>query len=414
MYVQNNLSEKLLPFIALLMIVCLGCNHKKHSSTKKSIITFWHFWSEPSQKNALNAIIEEFEQQNPDIDIEATELQWSDGKAKLAMAIQAQKAPDIMHIGLEWVQEFAKAKVLHHFPSHDTRFPALTSALAFNNSPMAMGWLVNTRAIILDTALQGDSLKTWKSFSAYIQRYSHNHPQKQVFGIQADEPLNITKKTLPWLWSAGSTIFQTYPISASFDKKALDGLYFYLQLSQRGFMEKSRVLDEQFTHHSLHSVLTGMWIIANPIIENSPHKYTVLSTIPSAENTMRGASVLSADCLSIAAQSHYKPFAEKFIRFLTAYPMAKRFSLAVADVGFPADTTIIHDIDLQKNPLRKAFLQQTYYSVPIIASPITAEAISLFEKEIMYALYKKKTPEQALADAKKHIQLLEERISQKK
>jgi hypothetical protein len=32
----------------------------------------------------------------------------------------------------------------------------------------------------------------------------------------------------------------------------------------------------------------------------------------------------------------------------------------------------------------------------------------------MYALYKKKTPEQALADAKKEIQLLEERISQRK
>jgi ABC-type glycerol-3-phosphate transport system substrate-binding protein len=49
------------------------------------------------------------------IDIEATELQWSDGKAKLAMAIQAQKAPDIMHIGLEWVQEFAQGKSFASF-----------------------------------------------------------------------------------------------------------------------------------------------------------------------------------------------------------------------------------------------------------------------------------------------------------
>jgi hypothetical protein len=32
----------------------------------------------------------------------------------------------------------------------------------------------------------------------------------------------------------------------------------------------------------------------------------------------------------------------------------------------------------------------------------------------MYAFYKKKTPEQALADAKMEIQLLEERISQRK
>lgn len=402
------------PLYFLLIIAFWGCEHKKSTSSEKTIITFWHFWSEPSQKMALQTIIEEFEQQNPTIDIQTTELQWSDGKAKLAMAIQAQKAPDVMHIGLEWVQEFAQAKVLHNFPSHDTRFPALTSALSYNNTPIAMGWLVNTRAIILDTVLHSDSLKTWTSFSNYIQKYAQNHPKKYAIGIHADEPLNISKKTLPWLWSAGSSIFRTYPISESFDKKALDGLRYYLQLSQYGLMEKSRVLDEQFTQHSLHSVLTGMWIIANPMIENNTHKYTVLPTIPTAENIMQGASILSADCLSIAAQSQCKKQAETFIRFLTEYRNSKRFSIAVPDAGFPADTAIINDNELQSNPLRKGFLQQTLYSAPIIASPITAEAISLFEKEIMYAFYRKKTPEQALADAKKEIQLLEERISQRK
>lgn len=402
------------PLYFLLIIAFWGCEHKKSTSSEKTIITFWHFWSEPSQKMALQTIIEEFEQQNPTIDIQTTELQWSDGKAKLAMAIQAQKAPDVMHIGLEWVQEFAQAKVLHNFPSHDTRFPALTSALSHNNTPIAMGWLVNTRAIILDTVLHCDSLKTWATFSSYIQKYAQKHPQKYAIGIHADEPLNISKKTLPWLWSAGSSIFRTYPISESFDKKALDGLRYYLQLSHYGLMEKSRVLDEQFTQHSLHSVLTGMWIIANPMIENNTHKYTVLPTIPTAENTIQGASILSADCLSIAAQSQCKKQAETFVRFLTEYRNSKRFSIAVPDAGFPADTAIINDNELQSNPLRKGFLQQTLYSAPIIASPITAEAISLFEKEIMYAFYQKKTPEQALADAKKEIQLLEERISQRK
>ncbi|MFN9339971.1 MAG: hypothetical protein ACK6BZ_10820, partial [Candidatus Kapaibacterium sp.] len=130
--------------------------------------------------------------------------------------------------------------------------------------------------------------------------------------------------------------------------------------------------------------------------------------------TMQGASILSADCLSIAAQSQCKKQAEIFIRFLTEYRNSKRFSVAVPDAGFPADTAIINDNELQSNPLRKGFLQQTLYSAPIIASPITAEAISLIEKEIMYAFYRKKTPEQALADAKKEIQLLEERISQRK
>jgi maltose-binding protein MalE len=133
----------------------------------------------------------------------------------------------------------------------------------------------------------------------------------------------------------------------------------------------------------------------------------VLPTIPTAENTMQGASILSADCLSIAAQSQYKKQAETFIRFLTEYRNSKRFSIAVPDAGFPADTAIINDNELQNNPLRKGFLQQTYILCHrLLHLTITAEAIFLFEKEIMYAFYKKKTPEQALADAKKEYSII--------
>jgi hypothetical protein len=159
-------------------------------------------------------------------------------------------------------------------------------------------------------------------------------------------------------------------------------LHYYLQLSHYGLMEKSRVLDEQFTQHSLHSVLTGMWIIANPMIENNTHKYTVLPTIPTAENTMQGASILSADCLSIAAQSQYKKQAETFIRFLTEYRNSKRFSIAVPDAGFPADTAIINDNELQNNPLRKGFLQQTLYSHRLLHLPSQPRQFLCLKKKL--------------------------------
>lgn len=414
MYYQKKISIYVCSLTILLSSIFLGCDAKHHSSSQKTVLTFWHFWSEPSQKKVLNSLIAEFEKNNPTIDIQATELQWSDGKAKLAMAIQSDKTPDIMHLGLEWVHEFAQAKVLHTFSAADTRFPPLYSALMYNNSPVAMGWLINTRAIILDTSLQSNSLRTWTSFSQYIQRYSQTHTENYGIGIHADEPLNISKKTLPWLWSAGSSIFRTYPISASFDTQAFKGLQFYLGLSQHGIMEKSRVLDEQFIQHSLHSVLTGMWIIANPMIENNTHKYTVLPSIPTTENSMRGESILSADCLCMAAKTQDQTYAEKFIRFLSEYRNTKRFSLAVPDAGFPADTTIIHDEELQANPLRKGFLLQTYNSVPVVSSPITAESLSIFENETMYVFYKKKTPERALTDAKQKIKALELKMEQKR
>ena len=391
----------------LLCVSLISCNENKTADQQKTKLTFWHFWSEPKQKKALYEIIEQFEKEHPDIDIQPTELQWSDGKSKLSLAFNSGTSPDVIHIGLEWLPEYSHAGVLLPLKSSGNNFPPIQSALRYKNLQYAIPWFVNTRALIIRRKAIENIPATWEEFTTILQQNSALRTFDYGIGINSDEPLNVSKKVLPWLWSAGSTIFRTYPLAQSIDNAAVEGLQYYYSLLKTGIMEKGRTLDELFIQNKIAVVHTGIWIIDNPLIAEHEHDYLVAKEIPHKINDIGGASILSGDCLSISAKSKNHKQAQKFITFISSYNQAKKFALSVPDVGFPADTAIKNDNDFNSSALRKGFLLQTVHSIPITSSVITAQAISIFEQEVMECLYNRKTPEETIKEIKRKVTELE-------
>lgn len=395
--------------IVLVSVFFSSCEriNQNSSAKNKTLITFWHFWSEPKQKKVLYELIEQFEKENPNIDIVPTELQWSDGKSKLSLAINSGTSPDIIHIGLEWIPEFGKADVLLPIKKNTENFPAINKALQYNNTVYSIPWLINTRALIFHQNIIVP--ETWQEFKSHLDQIQNAPTLQYGFGINSDEPLNVSKKVLPWLWSAGSNAFRTYPLSESLDSQAIEGLTFYCSLSDKGIIEKSRTLDELFVQNKVGTILTGLWIIDHAILRENPTSYKVARKIPQKIKGIGGESILSADCLSISAKTHDSSAALRFVHYITSYQQAKKFSLAVPDAGFPADTAIRTDKDFLQSNLRAEFLQQTIHSLPIVSSPITAEAIAILENEVMKAMYRSISPESAIKSAKEKIRDLEKK-----
>ena len=79
-----------------------------HDQPEQRSITFWHFWSEPQQRQVLDSLLEEFERLHPTIDVVPSELAWSDGMSKLQLAFNSGTAPDVVHTGLDWFAVFAE------------------------------------------------------------------------------------------------------------------------------------------------------------------------------------------------------------------------------------------------------------------------------------------------------------------
>ena len=401
----------------LLALTLFSC--KQNNSDTKQTIKFWHFWSEPRQKAVLQEQIAEFERLNPTIHVELTELQWSDGKTKLMLGFNANTAPDVVHLGFEWMPEFINSGVLAPLSDSLTRdtadyFSPALQALVDHQKLYALPWTMNTRAMLISKksipsidfflGLEDREKLTWDDLSEMKKHCNVSN----FWGINASEPHNVLKKTLPVIWSAGSTLFAIVPLSKSFDTAAVEGLEFYLEMCEGGIQEQSRKLDEMFLQDKVAVWITGQWILDRAKDLNKDSSFVVIDEIPTKNHETIGYNILGGDCLALSSQSRQPKAAELLIQFLTTSKQAMTFCKKVSDAGFPAAKKIFNPEfkeNLDEN--YENFFWQVQNSRPLPSSPIFLDAERILEEEIMNAVYKKKTAREALASAQKRIEELE-------
>src|SRR5688500_377679 len=145
-------------FVALLFIALLiapGCGDG--GSDDRAVVTFWHFWSEPAQKAALEKRIKAFEDANPDIKVEMSELSWNDGKTKLLAAFNSNTAPDLIELGSDWIAQFSSAGVLADVGALGAKLDGFTTEVAapgkWENGTFALPWVVDTRVLFVNRGL---------------------------------------------------------------------------------------------------------------------------------------------------------------------------------------------------------------------------------------------------------------------
>lgn len=409
------------------------------SSTKKTTtLRVWHFWSEPAQKVAFMSLIDEYRKSHPDITIELTELSWNDGKAKLISAFSSGTAPDIVHIGLEWVQEFAASGVLRPVDSSliSTVPQKIRQGVQVSSRYYAVPWVMNTRALFV----RNDVLERYRNQSrsqSRSQNRSHTQPHVTTderdtllvlsalraacnttlpvarIGVQSYEPHNVLKKVLPFLWSSGSTVFQTLPFSNSIDTFAIAGLQEYCSWADGGIIEPSRTLDMRLQRGELGLWVSGMWNLSDTAITNH---YTVLARFPAcsllAEGVNSGASLVSADCFAVNAATTMADDAQKLLQFLQTPRVSMQFCARVPDAGFPCTGIALEANDssaqaIFARPQARAFFEQTKASIAPPSPPYFLQAEEILEQEVCEAVYGKKSPQQALKSAKQRLATLE-------
>ncbi len=392
-------------------IVAVCCSPSERQGKAAATLHYWHFWSEPAQKAVLQKQIAAFEAQRPDINIELTDLNWSDGKSKLQLAFNSGRAPDVVQLGFEWTPEFAEAGVLQALPdsllaSRSNILPAALKALSLHSTLYALPWTVNTRALLLRGA--HDTVRSWDDLKTAVEA-AHRPEVSYGFGVNASEPHNVLKKALPFMWSAGSAIFTATPLAQSFDQAAVRGLTYYRSLAQSGIPERSRRLDELFLQGTVGAWITGAWIL--DMVENHQRSssFSVLPQIPTASPRDTGWSILGGDCLAVSGSSRFTTEAMDFISFLTDYRQARSFCLAVSDAGIPADTNALSDEAFRQTAGQRGFLEQLRYARTLPWSPVFLEAESILEEAIGKAVYGELTAADALNQARARISELEQK-----
>lgn len=329
----------------LLLLCCLSffaLSCTKNTPTEETI-QFWHFWSEPAQRKALESIVHDFEKLHPGTHVELTALQWSDGKSKLHLAFNAGTQPDVLHLGLDWLAEFAEAGVL------DTVSSGVNTEIQFGS--YAIPWFVNARALVQWTG----------------------PPAKFKWGLCSTDPHNVIKRTLPLLWRWGAPQFYTrMPLQADMNEslvRALDTLR--IVAHNRALILPSRELDQRFLRGEVQQMYTGNWII-DMAAKRGVTSYTVAPTV----------SILNGDVLCVTTKSTKKDLGRELALYLASTSAAERFATNVVDAGTPAAWLPAY-IDDMHDETRAGFYNTLKMSVPVATSATLLDAEPIIEDMIV-------------------------------
>jgi multiple sugar transport system substrate-binding protein len=104
--------------------------------------------------NAIDALIEKFEAENPDITVRHTNFPYADYRTKVAAAIPAGEGPDVVQLFYGWLNDYVDAGLIQPLPT-DTFPPDEIEAEYF---PMVQAMKVDGAYMALPTAVRSLAL----------------------------------------------------------------------------------------------------------------------------------------------------------------------------------------------------------------------------------------------------------------
>jgi len=384
----------LFTFLAASLFFCAcGKTHKPNT------LRFSHFWTEPGQRAVLDSVISDFKKENPGINVEIMDLSWADGKTKLMVNFNARTAPDVLELGSDWIAQFSSSNVLENLTNVDSLKPRFTNAPQYANEPgiwkgqyYAVPWFVDTRVLFVNNDLLIDtdsSLSSWDG----LYRTGEDVEKKgrgRGIGVNGSDMHRLYKKILPQIWSNGGEILDENGNPTFARKENIEALSYYVKQLDAGVLGTQKDLDDLFKRGKLAILYSGSWLFT-PLAKEDFHWFC--APFP-GNNKHPGISFAGGEYLAISENSEMKPQAEKLIEFITRpdneLRLAKAFNI------FPADKNLQQDSFYLNRNQGKVFIYQLAHARMTPVHPQWLEIEAILEDETAQALYKKKTPEEAM------------------
>lgn len=404
---KQLLNIALLSLAFCSVVLVNSCSSPQEKPTEeKATLRFWHFWSEPTQKEALKTIVAAFEQQH-NCTVELTDLSWNDGKTKLFAAFNSGTAPDVLELGSDWVAQFSHAGVLENLADDSVnfdRFAAFAQAPAlYNNGIYALPWVVDTRVLFYNkTLLRKAGLPDTPpaTMEALLDAAESIHKISDKiygFGANGDDPHRLYKKIVPFFWSNGGQLFNASGTPVLNSPENVQALDMYLALARVGMMESQRQLDNEFLQGNLGFWISGSWLLSKLQKADSTIDYGVMMIPPFAGK--HSSSFAGGEYLAINAKTGNPALAKEFARFMTDGKNAIEFCKLVYDAGFPADKQYTNDPYFQSIPFRSVFAEQLAHAQMTPVHPKWLDIEKIIEDATVEALLGKRTAQEALDNA---------------
>jgi multiple sugar transport system substrate-binding protein len=367
----------------------------------------------------FEAMAEEFEKANPDIDIQIEVVNWDNLEQKLTTDVAGGTAPDISIIGTRWLAGYVQegiAEPLDDYMSEEFKakfIDTFMSPSVFDGTTYGLPVAASARAMYYNKALFeqagiAEPPATWDELKEAAAKITALEGDVYGFGIQGKE-IETDAYWYYAFWTHGGELLQDGK-SGIASEAGIQAANMYKSMIDEGLTQPDVTaynrenMQDLFKQGRLGILLTGPWL-RGQLQEEAPDIQYGIAPIP--EGTTR-ATYGVTDSIIMFASSEVKEDAWKFLEE-AAFTDKWRREFTLKEGFLPVFKSVAEDPHFADDPQLAAFteLLPNAKFAPII--PNWEEMADATSRALQQIYLGEAAPEQALGEAAARIdELLEQ------
>ncbi|NPV53594.1 MAG: sugar ABC transporter substrate-binding protein [Firmicutes bacterium] len=399
-------------WLVLVAALCLVFALAISASAKTKLRVVWMDYD--ARFNTVYQTMEQdFEKENPDIDVETIILPWNEGHDRLVTWIAGRQAPDIANTGTRWVLEFNDMGVLEPLdkwlsPEFIKGFYPGALEARIKGKLYGLPVAMSARTLFYRSDLISKPPTTWSELVKVAQEVTSKHKIYGI-GVSGKKFVELTEFVY-YLYGNGGSFFEIEPDGsygkAKFnDKAGVEALQFMVDLVHKYKVTEPNVtendrgsLQDLFIAGKLAMVETGPWFAAM-LQERAPNLKWGVAPMPHNDGKPQ-STLMVTDSIVMFKSSKNKEAAVKYLNFIYQDKYRLEFNKAFGMLPVRASVGAM------------SYFQTPYYKVYIDQLPRAqgwplmsewAKAEDVLWDAVGAALLKIKPPKQALDEAAKEI-----------
>jgi arabinogalactan oligomer/maltooligosaccharide transport system substrate-binding protein len=396
--------------LMLLLCACGGTSSTSGTTPAAGPVTITYWYTEDTGETpVIQQLIQQFQQQNPNIKVNAQYVPFGQTQSKFSTAAQSNTAPDVLRSDVGWVTQFASLRYLlpidsmvsqsdqsdylsaplsyDKYNGHLYGLPQVTDflALMYNKALLAKAGITTPPATMVD--FEADAIKIQQ---AKVAKYAFETSGASYFA-------------LPFLYAFGGGMIDPSGKIIVNSPGSIAGLSFLLKLQNQDKVMPAKVdfangynnMTNDFKSGTTAMIFQGPWQAADILTGSAYADKTNLgiAAIPNGPTGVTGSPVGGQSYVIYAGTKHPAE-AYKFISFMSS--SASQIAIAKANGTLPTRASAYQDSTVSANQVISG-----YYAVKSIAvnRPIIPQGGQLFtdfDPNVQAALAGAKTPTEAL------------------
>ena len=392
--------------MSILMIGCSNDKSNQATEDKEILKIFIPGYDDEVWKNLYDASINDFEKDNPNVDVQVMPAGWDEANSKLVSLIQAKDAPDIIITGSRSLRQFAEMGAIEKLDRYMTdsfkegRVENVLNTANINGSQYGIPLAFSSRALYYRTDLIETPPTTWDELLATAEEVTKENPGIYGFAI----PTDITSGTdelFNFIYQNGGSATDEDGNIKLVTTENIETLEFLKEFNDKKIIADPVATSrsdqaKMFQNGTLAMFISGPWdkSTLDSSAETAPYAVALLPA------GTKMAETLVTDSFSISSQSENKELAWKLIEYMGQFKYQNAYDEAI---GFFPILKEEENEERYNTEFLKPFKDMIQYGVSEPQVPVWDTFNSEFIKAVQKVMTGNATAEEALSDAEKEL-----------